>query len=456
MVQYRADEAEQIRENVRYVWLDFMPMQEFREHPLIIVGGDGIRCRSLEGKEYIDAIGGASVTNIGYNNAAVRDAIKRQADELLFWPILHSTTVPAVQLARRLADLLPGDLNNAFLLSGGSEATECAMKMARQYHVNTGSPLRSKIVSRYWAYHGSTKGALSASGVADKQLFDPFLPGFIHVLPPYCYRCPFGQTPETCDIECARAVEWTLRLEGRGTVAAVIADPIMAAAGIIVPPKAYYQILREACDKSGALLIFDEVLTGFGRTGYLFAAEMYGVVPDIICLGKGISGGYAPLAATVARDTVADAFLGPKEAGLTFLHGNTFGGHPLACAVGLAAIDELLTRDLVGNSRKVGAYLKDCLVAMQERHPIIGDVRGVGLLVGFELVRDRETRELFDKKQAPAPRVREKAFERGLITRGSLHVVQLTPPLIITEAEVDEIMVILEACVAEVEAELRQ
>ncbi|MBN1315324.1 MAG: aspartate aminotransferase family protein, partial [Anaerolineales bacterium] len=307
----RSDETnEQLKKQVRHLWLDFMQMEAFRREPLIIAGGDGIRCSSIDGKEYIDAIAGASVNSIGYNNRAVREAIQRQAGDLLFWPILHSTTKPAVHLAARLAELLPGDLNNAFLLSGGSEATECAMKMARQYHVNTGNPLKTKVISRYWAYHGSTKGALSASGVADKQLFDPFLPGFVHALPPYCYRCPFGHTPQTCDIDCARAVEWTLRLEGRQTVAAVIADPIMAAAGVIVPPKEYYHIIRQACDRYGALLIFDEVLTGFGRTGHLFAANMYGVLPDIICLGKGISGGYAPLAATVARDHVAEAFLG--------------------------------------------------------------------------------------------------------------------------------------------------
>jgi adenosylmethionine-8-amino-7-oxononanoate aminotransferase len=451
MDQYTTEELEQYKENVQCVWLDFMQMEQFRRHPLIIVQGEGIRCRSIEGKEYLDAIAGASVTSIGYNNRVVSEAIKRQADDLLFWPILHATTIPAVRLAHRLAELLPGDLNNAFLLSGGSEATECAMKMARQYHVNLGYPLRNKVVSRYWSYHGSTKGALSASGVADKQLFDPFLAGFIHVLPPYCYRCPFGQMPESCNVECARAIDWTLRLEGRGTVAAVIADPIMAAAGVIVPPKAYYKIIREACDRSGTLLIFDEVLTGFGRTGHLFAADMYEVLPDIICLGKGISGGYAPLAATVARDHVAEAFLTPRD---TFLHGNTFGGHPLACAAGMAAIDELLRWDLVGNAMRAGAYLKDRLLRMQERHWMMGDVRGVGLIVGIELVRDRRTRELFDKGQAPGPRICRHAFERGLIMRGSLHVVQLTPPLIITETEVDEILDILEECITAVEAEL--
>jgi adenosylmethionine-8-amino-7-oxononanoate aminotransferase len=454
MVQYSAEELERYKQDVRYVWLDFTQMEGFRQDPLIILEGEGIRCRSIDGKEYIDAIAGASVTSIGYGNHRVREAIKRQADELLFWPILHSTTVPAVQLARLLADLLPADLNNAFLLSGGSEATECAMKMARQYHVNTGNPLRNKIVARYWSYHGSTKGALSASGVADKQVFEPFLAGFIHVLPPYCYRCPFGQIPQTCDIECACAIDWTLRLEGRRTVAAVIVDPVMAAAGVIVPPKAYYQIIREACDRSGTLLIFDEVLTGFGRTGHLFAANMYDVLPDIVCLGKGISGGYAPLAATVARDNVAQGFLGPKEAGLTFLHGNTFGGHPLACATGLAAIGELLERDLVGNARRMGAYMRDRLLEMQAQHPIIGDVRGAGLIVGLELVRNRETRSLFGKAQAPGPMVCQSAFERGLIIRGSLHVVQLTPPLIITKAEVDEILEILEDCISSVEAKL--
>lgn len=450
-VPQAALEHEELKKKVRHIWLDFMPMDEFEADPLIITKGSGIRVWSSDGREFIDGVSGAIVTSLGYGNAAVCDAIKRQLDQLQFWPVLVSTTPPALQLAERLAEILPGDLNNVFILSGGSEATETAMKMARQYHIETGSPLKNKVVSRYWAYHGSTKGALGASGVSDKQKFDPFPPGNIHVLPPYCYRCPFGKTPETCNIECARAVEQTIRYEGRDTVSAMIADPVMAAAGVLVPPKAYYQLLREICTRANVLLIFDEVMTGFGRVGKMFAAKLYDVVPDIICLGKGIASGYQPLAATVATDKIAAAFRG--GANKTFLHGNTYGGHPAACAAGLASISEIERLRVVENAERMGRYMMDRFRQIQQRHRIIGDVRGAGLLIGLEMVRDRQTKEQFSKNDAIVPRIRKHAFQRGLITRGSLHVLILGPPLILNRDEADAIIQIVDDSILAVERE---
>jgi adenosylmethionine-8-amino-7-oxononanoate aminotransferase len=443
---------EELKEKVRYIWLDFMQMASFEADPLIVAGAFGIRVWTSDGREYIDGVSGAISVSLGYGNQAVCDAVKTQIDQLQFWPVLHSTTPPALNLAEKLAGMLPGSLNHVFLLSGGSEATETAMKMARQYHLQTGSPLKEKIISRYWGYHGSTKGALSASGVSDKQKFGPFESGYIHVLPPYCYRCPFGKSPDSCNIECARAVETTIRYEGRATVSAVIVDPIMAAAGVLVPPKEYYQILREICTEMDVLLIFDEVMTGFGRVGKMFAAELYDVVPDIICLGKGIASCYQPLAATVASDKVAEAFRGGGDQ--TFLHGNTYGGHPVACAAGLATISEIERLDLVENSAAMGSYMLDRCKELQAKHSIIGDVRGAGLLLGLEMVRDRETREQFPKEAAIVPRIRDRAMAKGLLTRGSLHVLILAPALIVTRDEVDEVIAIVDESIGEVEREL--
>jgi len=442
--------------DLSHVWLDFQQMAEFERNPIVVTAGEGIRVRTADGRELIDGISAAMVTSLGYSNQHVKEAMIEQIRELTFWPVLHATTSPAVALAGRLCELLPGDFARAFLLSGGSEATEAALKMARQYHLQTGRPRKVKVISRYASYHGSTKGALSVSGVSDRQRFDPFPPGYIHALPPYCYRCPFGQPgPDRCHLECVEAIDLMIRYEGRDTVAAVIVDPVMAAAGVLVPPKGYYARLREICDEHDVLLIFDEVLTGFGRLGEWFAADYYGVTPDIICLGKGIGAGYAPLAATVARRHVADAFLGPLEDGVQFLHGNTYGGHPVACAAGLATIEEYERLDLVSRSRELGARLEEGLREIAGRVSIVGDVRAAGLLAGVELVSNRETRTRFPRGTAPGRRVLRHALEQeSLILRGSSEVVQLAPPLVVTRAELDDILGRLERSLVAVASEL--
>ena len=346
-------EHESLTPLVRHVWLDFQQMADFEREPLIIAGGKGLRVWTTDGRQLIDAIGGAMVSTLGYGDEDSRRAMHEAIDRQDFWPVLHGTTPAALQLSALLAELLPGPLNTAFLLCGGSEATETAMKMARQFHRNNGEPGRYKVISRYWSYHGATLAALAASGVADRRRFEPLPGGFLHVPPPYCYRCPWGKRPESCALECASAVEEMIRYEGRETISALIVDPIMAAAGVLVPPKGYYQRLREIADRARALLIFDEVLTGFGRTGNLFALDHYEVTPDLVCLGKGITSGYAPVAAVVAHDRVAEAFRG--EAGRTFLHGHTYGGYPLGCETALAVIGKLLGKSIVQQAAETGS-----------------------------------------------------------------------------------------------------
>lgn len=439
------------RAGVRHIWLDFQQMALFERDPLIIVEARGLRVRTDDGREFIDAIGGAMVSTLGYGDEVVRRAMRASVDRLDFWSVLHATTPAAIALARRLAELLPGDLNTAFLLTGGSEATETAMKIARQYHRNRGEGTRFKVISRYWSYHGATLGALAASGVGDRRKFEPLPQGFMHVPPPYCYRCPFGKTPDSCQVECAEAVAEVVRYEGRESVSAVIADPVMAAAGVLVPPKAYYRRLRQICDDNGILLVFDEVLTGFGRLGTLFAADYYETVPDLICLGKGLSSGYAPVAATVARDHVAEAFRGDPSR--TFLHGHTYGGHPLGCDTALAVIDQLLSRGLVEQARDSGAYLGARLGELAERHPEIGDVRGLGMLWGIEFVADRATRAQFPASDAFAPAVREWARKLGMLCRGSAHVVIVAPALVATRGELDEIVDVLDRAIVAARAE---
>jgi hypothetical protein len=431
--------------DVSHIWLPVTDMRAFGESPLVIRSAEGITLTSVDGREFLDGVSSAMVTSLGYSNDRVQRAVSEQLSALPFGPVLHGATEPAIELADKLTSLLPGDLDRAFLLSGGSEATETALKIARQHHVLSGQPLKTKVIARYRSYHGATRAAMAASGLREKGLFEPLPAGFLHVSPPDCYRCGIDHAGADCSAETSlQQVAAMIEQEGRDTVSAVIVDPIMAAAGVLVPPKSYYAGLRELCGED-VLLIFDEVLTGFGRTGHWFAADYYGVVPDIICLGKGMSGGFMPLAATVASKRVAEPFLH----GAVFQHIHTFGGHPAAAAAGLAVIQEFARLDLVAHVHELGAALERKLHAMAERHPSIGDVRGLGFLWGIELVADRDTRTRYDVP--PGPRVVAHAMQHErLLVRASRDVVQIAPPLVAREDQLDEIIDRLEKSIAAV------
>lgn len=355
-----------------------------------------------------------------------------------------------------MGEIGPAGLTGVKFLSGGSEATEAAMKLARQYHRQTGHPRKYKIIAKYGGYHGATMGALSATGSWErKSVFEPLVPGFIHVHPPYCYRCPFDKAYPSCQITCARLIERTIAAEDPETVAAVILDPIsISSAGFIVPPTEYFEVVREACDRHNVLLIYDEIITGFGRLGAMFAADYFGVAPDLLCCGKGMSGGYAPLAAVLMRDRVYDAFLGRPEERREFHHGHTYGGNPVACAAGIATIREILDRRLVQNAKAVGAGLRARLEAMAEQFPMVGEVRGAGLLQGMELVADRATRAPFGPDVKPGRLIEREARARGLLMRCGTDFIAFAPPLVVTRQEIDEICDITEACLAEVQAQV--
>ncbi|MFN8215609.1 MAG: aspartate aminotransferase family protein [Solirubrobacterales bacterium] len=421
------------------IWLNVTQMADFRRQPTVAIEGEGIEVVTSDGRRLLDGTSAAMVTSLGYSDEAVVAAMTDQLGRLPFWPVLHGTSDVALALTEKLNEVLPGDLGHVFLLSGGSESTETAIKMARQYHFVSGHPERTKIIGRYGAYHGATMGALSASGLKSKTVFGPLVPDMLHVPPPDCRNCPVGhECSAGCDLGCLRILEQVIAAEGRGSIAAVIVDPVMAAAGIIIPPPTYYQRVREICGED-ILLIFDEVLTGFGRVGEWFAADHYGVVPDIICLGKGLSAGYAPLAATVARPFVAEAF---DSAGAAFQHIHTYGGHPVAAAAGLATIEQLQARDLVAASRRLGDRLGEGLRAVAAAVPEVGDVRCIGLLAGLELV-DPETGSRFARPLAPRV-VAHAAQHEELLVRSTRDVVQIAPPLISTEDDIDRILERLE------------
>jgi adenosylmethionine-8-amino-7-oxononanoate aminotransferase len=429
------------------LFLDFMQMEEFAKHPWVIAKGDGIRLTDSEGRTHIDGLSGVFVTSVGHNNRAVIDAITEQLNRLAFAPPLHSTTQPALELTELLLRIGPQDVTALKFLSGGSEATEAAMKLARQYHKQTGHPQKYKIVGRYGGYHGGTMGALSAGGGRErKSIYEPLGVGFLHVHPPFCYHCPFDQTYPSCGRTCVSLIEKTIEAEDPETVAAVIVEPIsISSAGFMVPPPDYLKRLREICDRHGVVLIYDEIITGFGRLGTMFASEYYGAAPDITCCGKGMSGGYAPLAAILIRDRIASAFYGAEEDNVQFHHGHTYAGNPVACAAGVAVITQMLERDLVGNAKRQGAHLRARLEQMAERFPIIGDVRGAGLLQGVEFRRDR-----FPGAQRPGKLVEAEARARGLLIRCGVDFAAFAPPLTVTEADVDEMTGILGESIAAV------
>jgi adenosylmethionine-8-amino-7-oxononanoate aminotransferase len=446
----------EIKKTVPHLFLDFMQMQEFVKDPLVFVGGEGVRLTDSAGKQYIDGLSGVFVTSLGHGNLPIVEAMFAQAQQLAFAPPLHSTTPPALRLTEILLGIAPEGVRAVKLMSGGSEATEAAMKMARQYHQQTGHPRKYKIVSRYGAYHGGTMGALSAGGGRDrKSPYEPLGVGFLHVHPPYCYRCPFDQTYPGCGRTCVGLIEKTIEMEDPETVAAVIVEPIsISSAGFMVPPPDYLRLLRDVCNRHDVVLIYDEIITGFGRLGEMFASQYYHAAPDITCCGKGMSGGYAPLSAILIRDRIADAFYGEADEQRQFHHGHTYGGNPVACAAGVAALTQILDRDIVGNARRQGERLRERLEGFAERYSIIGDVRGAGMLQGVEFVKDRATKARFPRGVRPGKMVERACRERGLLLRCGDEFAAFAPPLVSTARDIDEMCDILGESIALAQAAL--
>ncbi len=437
---------------LRRVILDFRQMQTFAADPFIITRGEGVYLWDDRGRRYFDGLSGVFVTSLGHGNRRVIAAITAQLEQLAFAPPLHGTTPAALEFAQALLEFAPAPFRRGAvkLLSGGSEATEAAMKLARQYHVQSGHPRKYKIIARYGSYHGATMGALSASGGWErKSVFEPLAAGFLHVHPPDCRACPFGHSLDACRARpealftCARLVERTIEAEDPETVAAVIMEPVsVSSAGFTMPPPEFFRLLREACDRHNVLLIFDEIITGFGRLGTRFGADYYSVAPDLLCCGKGLSGGYAPLAAVLVQPRVYDAFLGTPEERREFHHGHTYGGNPVAAAAGLAALRELQERCLVEHVAALAPHLTARLQQFAARFPGVRNVRGAGFLQGFDL-------DPAVCGPRPGARFESLARQRGLLARCGRDFVVFAPPLVTTRAELDAMLDIAEACLDE-------
>jgi adenosylmethionine-8-amino-7-oxononanoate aminotransferase len=430
-----------------------------RNYP-VLDRAEGVHVWDTMGHRYLDAIAGVGVANIGYGRREVVEAMSEQALRLPFAVPNIFSNEPAMRLAEALARHTPADLDHVVFTSGGSEAIEVAIKMARQYHVERGKLDKHLIVGRWTSYHGATIAGLSAGGSnLRRRKYAPLLIDFPHIPPIYCYRCPWGLSYPTCALPCADDLERLILEHGADKIAAFIAEPVVASVGgAISPQPEYFPRIREICDRYDVLFIADEVVTGLGRTGRPFALDHWGVSPDLLVMGKGVSGGYAPLGAVAATRKIRQTFV---ETGAVFEHIFTFGGNPISTAAGLAVLRIWEDEDLVANVSTLESYFRDSLKTLL-RFGFVGDVRAIGFMAGIEFVSDRETRLPFAPERRVAALVRDTALSHGVITYPgngmadgvSGDIVSLYPPLTFTRANIDEMTTRLTDALVEVERTL--
>ncbi len=442
-------EAEElIKSAKKYVWTSLSEYEDIEKEPKIFVKGEGCYLTDIYGRRYLDTFASLLTTICGHHRPEVMKAVQEQMERLEFFPNYHDCyTVPLIKLAEKLAEIAPGDLSVSYFVNDGSEACESAIKMAKQYFWQRGKSSRYKIVARRYSYHGATLGALSATGLPDfQEPFQPLVPGFIHAMSTWCYHCELGLKPSSCNLACLKNMEQIIIGEKPETVAAVIIDPIPGSnIGYPVPPDGYLQGLRALCDKYGILLIFDEVQTGFGKTGKLFACERWNVIPDFLCLAKGFTGGFLPMGAVVTKPEIADEFRRP---GKDFRHGFTFAGNPTVAAAVLANIQIIEKERLVERAVTMGKYLKEKLEELY-KYSIVGDVRGIGMILAIELVANKKTREPLNQKLKVGTYIRDYCWKNGMILRNNGDILVIAPALTMTKDEADKMIQLTDQAILE-------
>ncbi|HZS86049.1 MAG TPA: aspartate aminotransferase family protein [Chloroflexota bacterium] len=421
----------------------------YRTNPRI-ARGEGVYLYDEDGRRYLDGAGGASaVNNIGHGRASVAEVMAQQARTVAYTPAFCFSSKPIEELAELAASLTPGDLNNFWFVNGGSEATENAVKIARQHFIESGQAAKQIVIARWQSFHGNTLGSLGFGGhTYRRRRYMGMYQNQPHIAPAYPYRCAYARGGERlcrCDLSCAAELEREIRRQGPENVAAFIAEPVVGAAlGAVPAPPGYFQAIREICDRYNVLFIADEVMTGFGRTGKMFGIEHWGVTPDLMACAKGMASGYAPLGAVAVSDRVMAPILKARQ---NIVGGHTYAAHTLTCAVGVEVLRIVVEERLAENAERVGRYLLDAVTRLLA-HPLVGDVRGLGLMVGLELVRDKATKEPFPPEQGVAQMIVEEGLQRGVIVypgNGSVDGVagdhiKLSPPLILTEEQADELV----------------
>jgi adenosylmethionine-8-amino-7-oxononanoate aminotransferase len=438
----------------RNLWMHFSRMGSYADHEVpVIVRGEGAYVWDQHGKRYLDGLAGLFTSQIGHGRMELAEAGAKQAGTLAYFPLWTYAHPRAIELAERVANYAPGDLNRVFFTTGGSEAVESAWKLARQYFRIIGQPQRTKVISRAIAYHGTSMGALSITGIPELRTpFEPLVPGAIKVPNTNYYRAPvFADDEVAFGRWAADEIERAIEREGADTVAAVFLEPVQNAGGCFPPPPGYFERVREICDRLGVLLVSDEVICAFGRLGHWFGALRYEYQPDIITVAKGLTSGYAPLGAMIASDHLMEPFLGP---GASFLHGFTFAGHPVSCAVALANLDVFEGEQILQHVQTMEPAFRSALDGLMDL-PIVGNVRGAGFFYGIELVKEKQTRLSFDHDESERLLrgfLSGALFEAGLICRADDRgdpVVQLSPPLICGQEEIDFIAATLREVLTE-------
>jgi adenosylmethionine-8-amino-7-oxononanoate aminotransferase len=437
-----------------HLWMHFTRLSSYQNNPVpMIVRGDGCYIWDSAGRRYLDGLSALFVVQTGHGRQELADAAAKQASELAYFPLWSYAHPKAVELAERLASLTPGDLNRVFFTTGGSEAVESAWKLARSYFKRVGKPMKTKVLSRSIAYHGTSMGALSITGIpALKEDFEPLVPSTFRVPNTNYYRRPDeSMSLEEFGVWAADRIAETIEFEGPDTVAAVFLEPVQNSGGCFPPPPGYFQRVREICDQYDVLMVSDDVICGFGRLGEYFGGQKYGYTPDIITVAKGLTSGYVPLGAMIASEKLAEPFLVGHN---WFAHGITYGGHPVGSAVALANLDIMEREDLLGHVRDNSAKFRSYLERLTDL-PIVGDVRGDGYFFGLELVKDKATKETFDDDESERLLrgfLSGALFEAGLYCRADDRgdpVIQLAPPLIAGEAQFTEIEQILRSVLTE-------
>ncbi len=420
------------------------PLEDIKKGITVIDKGEGCRLIDKEGKHYLDMEAGITrPVHVGYGRQEIAQAAYDQMRTLHYFSPGGYGNAPAMELADRLAEITPDAINRFTFECSGSEAVESAMKLAKHYHYFNGNKACFKVISRKGAYHGVNGYGVRALGtlMPMRQIMEPIAPGAVFVEAPYCYRCPYGLDYPSCDLRCARDIERTIEFENPELITAFIGEPIMQGFGAYAPPREYWPIVREICSKYGILLIIDEVICGFGRTGKMFGVEHFEIQPDLMTMAKGLTSGYVPLSAVGCADEV----MKPIE---NFFHLHTYGNHPVACAVGLKNIEIIQKENLVRNSREMGEYFLDGLKTL-ERHPIVGEVRGTGLWLGLDFTSDKKTRSPFPVSRTNNIIARAKRY--GVLFKTMGAALEFAPPLIIAKEDIDEALEVLERCISEEE-----
>lgn len=437
--------------DLQYIWHPCSQMKDYETLPPIVIDhGKGVYLYDKNGKRYLDVVSSWWCNLLGHCNEKISARMKQQLDKLEHVIFANFTHEPAIQLCERLVQILPKGLCKFNFSDNGSAAIECALKMAFQYQYQTGHPEKKRFMALSEGYHGETIGALSVGGLdLYAEIYKPMLMDIVRVEAPDCYRCPYGECRDTCQCECFQQAEEALSKYGQEIAAFIMEPLVQGSAGMRIYPPLYLKKLREACDRYGVLLIADEIATGFGRTGKLFACDHAGITPDILCMSKGLTGGYLPMAITVTTQEIYDAFYDDYNKGKAFMHSHTYSGNPLACSAALAVQDILEEEPILEHAAQRADYLHEQLMNALGDHPNVGEIRHIGLINGIELVADRKTKTPFPSEDRVGYQIYKRALQEGVIFRPLGDVIYFNPPLIIKEEEIDEAVAVCKKVITE-------